>query len=662
LPSYDEYNQFFSIIWFTDDLGEKISIQRLNEQQKIINNKIILNNIPDYFNKVNIEDKYEVGNNDEITDNTFFKVDYLTGEVYFHPSLDNTTITIKDYFGRGIIKFMGKRIELQNEENLYNATNIEDFATDVTKRVNNIVANTGDDNTEIVDARYSTMKDKLFSVLSGRLEEIENDYLNNFEQRAVNVKMPPFNAKSNDIDDDYEVIQSALDYCYTNNLPIYFPGGIYKVTQKLLFRLGQIVFGAGYNSAIIKQYGNFAVAGTADPNKNTGASMITPFCGHIVIHDIQFLQTTTNNGLDIECSLRNKLKKVKIVGNFIRGSGSTSATNGLNIHGRADANYGSHYTAVETCFIQNFVYGIRVREKSNDIFIQDTAVSNCYDSVHIDYDSLESSRPSRVLVLSNSLEQFDNAGIWSDSYGPNNIFAFGRMDTDSAPYGIYLGANSREQVCIYNYYAGCTDKIYDLGSNYIQERVEINEIKTIIPKAIANTIGELEHLWFNGFFKKIFLERTEIAPSLNVDDIGTIFIARGLSYWNPGHDNGVVKGSAYPVMWDSSNRWKPLAKPKIDVWGDQSPDTAGSLNTYLVGDNCINLTPAEGKPIGWLCVTGGTPGAWKPYGQVGHRENAGTPVGTITPYFIGEELLDATNKIWYKSVGLTNSDWKALNS
>lgn len=49
-----------------------------------------------------------------------------------------------------------------------------------------------------------------------------------------------------------------------------------------------------------------------------------------------------------------------------------------------------------------------------------------------------------------------------------------------------------------------------------------------------------------------------------------------------------------------------------------------------------------------------------PFGQVGFRNVSAPP--TATPNFIGEELLDTTNDIWYKSVGLTSGDWKALNA
>lgn len=53
--------------------------------------------------------------------------------------------------------------------------------------------------------------------------------------------------------------------------------------------------------------------------------------------------------------------------------------------------------------------------------------------------------------------------------------------------------------------------------------------------------------------------------------------------------------------------------------------------------------------------------AWRDCGQIGVRLEATTPVGLRTPYFIGEELFDNVAKRWYKSTGLTNADWVALN-
>ena len=46
--------------------------------------------------------------------------------------------------------------------------------------------------------------------------------------------------------------------------------------------------------------------------------------------------------------------------------------------------------------------------------------------------------------------------------------------------------------------------------------------------------------------------------------------------------------------------------------------------------------------------------------RVAYRTTAGSPAGTIAPAYIGEEVLDSTNSNWYKSTGMTNTNWKLL--
>ena len=40
-----------------------------------------------------------------------------------------------------------------------------------------------------------------------------------------------------------------------------------------------------------------------------------------------------------------------------------------------------------------------------------------------------------------------------------------------------------------------------------------------------------------------------------------------------------------------------------------------------------------------------------------NRNNAGTPVGALTPLYQGEIVLDTTNGILYVMTGTTNNDW-----
>ncbi len=44
---------------------------------------------------------------------------------------------------------------------------------------------------------------------------------------------------------------------------------------------------------------------------------------------------------------------------------------------------------------------------------------------------------------------------------------------------------------------------------------------------------------------------------------------------------------------------------------------------------------------------------------IGYTENAGSPVASITPDFIGQIVLDTTGGVFYKSNGLTSNSWIA---
>ncbi len=41
--------------------------------------------------------------------------------------------------------------------------------------------------------------------------------------------------------------------------------------------------------------------------------------------------------------------------------------------------------------------------------------------------------------------------------------------------------------------------------------------------------------------------------------------------------------------------------------------------------------------------------------------DADTPIGAVTPSFIGQEFFQTTPATWYKSIGLTDTDWLAIS-
>lgn len=86
-----------------------------------------------------------------------------------------------------------------------------------------------------------------------------------------------------------------------------------------------------------------------------------------------------------------------------------------------------------------------------------------------------------------------------------------------------------------------------------------------------------------------------------------------------------------------------------------TPPTDSDLPSGTIAQNILG---SVGSIFGW--VYNKTDNKWYEYGQIGYRTSDGSPVGSVVPKFVGEELLDTSNKIWYKSVGVTNDDWKAL--
>lgn len=85
---------------------------------------------------------------------------------------------------------------------------------------------------------------------------------------------------------------------------------------------------------------------------------------------------------------------------------------------------------------------------------------------------------------------------------------------------------------------------------------------------------------------------------------------------------------------------------------------APSPANYISGDVCFNTNPSPGSNIGWLHDGIN----FTPFGQLSCRVTEGSPVGVLTPKFIGEETLDVTNSHWYKSVNLGSNDWKQITN
>ena len=105
-----DYKSPIIILWNTDSSGNPVSEEILNESKQVVQNTIVLTQIPDKFYRVLITGFVEIEQHEEITSETQFKVNYQNGIITFHPSQEGQTINIDKYFGRGVIFTPASRI------------------------------------------------------------------------------------------------------------------------------------------------------------------------------------------------------------------------------------------------------------------------------------------------------------------------------------------------------------------------------------------------------------------------------------------------------------------------------------------------------------------------------------------------------------------------
>ena len=102
------YNDPIIYNWhYNEQTGEKYSVKLNNEQHVITGGKIFLNQIPDKFHGVKINGLVE---RDLIQTAEHFKVDYTNGMITFQKAKEGQTVTISEYYGRGVISYPASRI------------------------------------------------------------------------------------------------------------------------------------------------------------------------------------------------------------------------------------------------------------------------------------------------------------------------------------------------------------------------------------------------------------------------------------------------------------------------------------------------------------------------------------------------------------------------
>jgi len=210
------YNDPLIITWYTDNSGNKINVHRQNQSYKIINNKIILSEIPDEFLKINtiiinntIIYENKIGTNININN---FVVNYTLGEITIDPSYNGETVTIPSWYARGVIKYPASRIELEDIDNLYGSQDAEGAFAEMAQRVNNLITE-AEQPSEVVDARVSGITSAVYPILKNRLD---TEYGEVYSARENSISILTYNSLKERLDGDYGEINGKISNIRTN--------------------------------------------------------------------------------------------------------------------------------------------------------------------------------------------------------------------------------------------------------------------------------------------------------------------------------------------------------------------------------------------------------------------------------------------------------------
>ncbi len=129
---------------------------------------------------------------------------------------------------------------------------------------------------------------------------------------------------------------------------------------------------------------------------------------------------------------------------------------------------------------------------------------------------------------------------------------------------------------------------------------------------------------------------TGISYGLSTTVAGSPIVTRTSSFFPTEVGDWVTVSTGFP---SATAQYRVLARAAD--WSTLTLDTAatGSSTTATVATESHQLVPV---------------------GQQGARSCATTPVGAVTPFFLGEEVFVTGTAHWFKSTGLTTADWKQM--
>lgn len=196
-------------------------------------------------------------------------------------------------------------------------------------------------------------------------------------------------------------------------------------------------------------------------------------------------------------------------------------------------------------------------------------------------------------------------GLWEDGSstsqfgGSNTIIGgnCGNPTTGSSAFSMWKGIAQRAPYQYINN-RGTEQVAAQLGASYNDTSMTVHSF------GAATSEGSLS-AWkfqFDSTEKCWFLQyagSTAFTPIAYINSDASLYTLKGFT--GPSFRNGyAVRSSGNP------------STSLVRMLGNAAPVSG----TWAVGDIIYNTTPTAGGFIGWVCVTAGTPGTWKTFGEI----------------------------------------------
>jgi hypothetical protein len=481
--------------------------------------------------------------------------------------------------------------------------------TDVDKRISEIVAQTGTDNTELVDARggYPVLRDRL---------------------KNISIDVTELGAVCDGVTDDTLAINNAINAAIEGQTVV-IPGNSRTTDTIIVTKNINLVI----TGSIIADHNNAAI-------KFDGLGRGTYInCHHrISVRSNVINHTdTTSIGLLVR-NCYNQIFDVHLTKDFYYGLkleadlGKGCVYNEFNLMAINNNRKQIHLSGLDgvddahrSWINQNTFMAGRISWTS-------TVTRTDFTGIQIGNSATEYLCNGNVF-LNPSIEDIGVTGVYAkavDVYGHDNMFIGTRTE---GALSLLFETSSYNNKWIGGFYSNMSN-VQDLGNANEFDFARGGFVKW----ALNNANGNVFAASGTGTHAAKFYNKT----SANNPIIG-IYQADGTTL-------------AVSLSATGLHQWRSNVQHSYGNY--TAPPTTGTWNR---NDVVWKSSPSQGGILGWICITGGvdTAAVWVEFGQAGYRTGTSAPSGT--PLKVGEDWLDTTNRKWYKAVGLTSADWVALN-